>query len=393
MKVLISNLGKLYGECGGTAKITSVMTDELVKRGYDVSLVFADGRDGQFFYNINAKVKWFDLQDFRGEKTKYPLLLKLKRELYRIFGTHLCTQKVNMDFLKEYLSDNLAVCYDEIKPDVVITFSLDNTDIFVTKLRVDVPIITMCHGDPAYYFEDTPKDVLNAFRTSTVNQVLLPSHVEHIMKYMPDVNVVTIGNAVPQYVQQAELAREKKVYKVIFVGALIKRIKQPHIIIEAFAKLAKKYPEWIVELWGPEERKSSRLELEVRIKRHGLKNRVFIKGPTTNVPKVLEESDIFAFPSAFEGFGLALAEGLSMGLPGIGYKSCSGVNELIQDGYNGFLVDDGVEPFAQAMEKLMQDRNLRVKMGQHAHESMKKYAPEIIWQQWGNLLEQVVKGK
>lgn len=393
MKILISNLGKLYGEGGGTAKITSVMSNEFVRRGHDVSLVFADGREGEIFYKIDEKVRSYDLCKLDGHRIKYPVRLKIVREIYRLFDNHLKTQKINFDFLKEYLFENLAKCYSIIEPDVIVSFSLNNTDIYRTKLKTTVPIITMSHGDPAYYFEDTPKDVLNAFRTSTVNQVLLPSHVEHIRKYMPDVNIVTIGNAVPQYVEQADLSKDKEIYKIVFVGALIKRIKQPHVIIEAFAKLAEKYPEWIVELWGPEERKSSRLELEARIKRHGLGDKIFIKGPTTNVEKVLREADIFAFPSAFEGFGLALAEGLSMGLPGIGYKSCSGVNELIQDGYNGFLVDDGVEPFAQAMEKLMQDRGLRVSMGKNASESMKKYAPEIIWQQWENLLEQVVKGE
>lgn len=45
----------------------------------------------------------------------------------------------------------------------------------------------------------------------------------------------------------------------------------------------------------------------------------------------------FAFPSAYEGFGLSLAEAMSMGLPAVGYKSCSAVNELIVDGKNGFV--------------------------------------------------------
>ena len=63
-----------------------------------------------------------------------------------------------------------------------------------------------------------------------------------------------------------------------------------------------------------------------------------MKGSTNDVPDVLRQGDIFAFPSAYEGFGLSLAEAMSMGLPAVGYKSCSAVNELIVDGKNGFCV-------------------------------------------------------
>ena len=66
------------------------------------------------------------------------------------------------------------------------------------------------------------------------------------------------------------------------------------------------------------------------------------------------------------------------------------MNELIHDGENGFLADDGVEPLAEKMAFLMRDRDLRVKMGMAARESMRVYAPENIWAQWEELMERVV---
>lgn len=389
MKILVANYGKMINESGGMAKVSCSIVNEFVRRGHEVVLLYADGRDGSFFYEVDERVQCYDMCNFRGKKIKLPLHLKLRREFFRLFNDHLRTQDVTFKFLEEYLYDNLKIVMQNFVPDVIVSHNLAASNIFINKLKTIIPVVTMSHGDPIYYFSDTPKYALECFKTSVVNQVLLESHAQHIKDNMPDVKTITIGNVVPMYKQSACLECEKKQYKIIFVGALIKRIKQPHVIIEAFAKLAKKFPDWIVELWGPEERKSYRMELDARIAKHGLSDRIFIKGATKDVPGVLQQGDIFVFPSAAEGFGLTLAEGLSMGLPGIGYKNCSGVNELIQDGYNGFLVDDGVEPFAQAMGKLMQDRNLRVTMGQHAHESMKKYAPEKIWNQWEKLLKDV----
>ena len=81
---------------------------------------------------------------------------------------------------------------------------------------------------------------------------------------------------------------------------------------------------------------------------------------------------------------------MAAGLPAIGYKSCPAVNELIIDGYNGFLCDGGIDDFADKLKILMSDAELRKKMGQNARESMKQFAPEKIWDQWEALINEVV---
>ena len=82
-----------------------------------------------------------------------------------------------------------------------------------------------------------------------------------------------------------------------------------------------------------------------------------------------------------------------MGLPAIGYKSCSAVNELIQDGMNGFLCADGVAPLAEKMAQLMGNQALRIRMGEAARASMRPYAPEIIWPAWEMLMKRVIRGE
>ena len=129
------------------------------------------------------------------------------------------------------------------------------------------------------------------------------------------------------------------------------------------------------------------------ISHYKLSEQAFFRGATDNVLDVYNKAAIFAFPSAFEGFPLALTEAMSAGLPAVGCKSCPAVNELIKDGENGFLCENGVDAFAQALEKLMSDEELREKMGQAAKEDMKQYAPDKIWDMWEKLIEQVAQGK
>ena len=123
------------------------------------------------------------------------------------------------------------------------------------------------------------------------------------------------------------------------------------------------------------------------IHKNHLENRVFLKGATNDVPNVLQQGDIFAFPSAYEGFGMALGEAMSMGLPAIGYKNCSAVNELIEDGKNGYLCEDGVKALQFALQKLMKNQSLRVQLGINAKKSMRKYSSKIVWNMWEKLLK------
>ena len=116
---------------------------------------------------------------------------------------------------------------------------------------------------------------------------------------------------------------------------------------------------------------------------------MFFKGTTSNIFSVLREADIFAFPSAFEGFGLALAEAMSVGLPVIGYRSCSAVNELILDGNNGFLCDDGITDFANKLDILMSSKKLRLEFGRNGRSLIKQYEPSLIWDKWEILLKDV----
>lgn len=76
-----------------------------------------------------------------------------------------------------------------------------------------------------------------------------------------------------------------------------------------------------------------------------------------------KETDIFAFPSHHEGFPLALTEAMGVGIPAVGYRSCPAVNELIHDGEDGYLTDDGAAPFAEALRKLMEDADRRTAFG------------------------------
>lgn len=388
MNILLANLTKMVGDSGGMAKVTCAFAHEMKVRGHRVSLVYSDVQTGDFYYPLDKDIPAYDIRHYKGKSISYPWYLKVKREFYRTFDKQKA-RTVNDEFAASFLLGHLKDVLQTVQPDVIVSFQPAASKMLLCDLQTKIPVITMSHGDPEDYFHTYPKEEIPALEKSAVCQVLLPSFEQHLKDHLPNVKTVVIGNAIPQYDAQADLSAQKDTYKILFVGRLSKNHKRPHLLIEAFAGLADEFPNWNVELWGAEDGKAYYKELQLLIKKHHLENRVFLKGPTNDVPSVLQQGDIFAFPSAYEGFGLALGEAMSMGLPAVGYKSCSAVNELIKDGENGYLCDDGIEPLRISMKRLMSNLSIRVSLGERARADMKQYSSEVIWDTWEILISQL----
>ena len=156
--------------------------------------------------------------------------------------------------------------------------------------------------------------------------------------------------------------------------------------------MAGDYPNWRVELWGGgnDSGASYAEELREQIRKNHLESQVFLKGESTHIIDEYTKADIFCFPSAYEGFPLAMTEAMSAGLPVVGFKSCTAVADLIDNGKNGILTDDGADALARGLTFLMDSKEKREEIGEQARASMKDYAPEKIWNMWEQLLNEVV---
>ena len=87
-------------------------------------------------------------------------------------------------------------------------------------------------------------------------------------------------------------------------------------------------------------------------------------------------ADIFVFPSLMEGFGMALAEAASFGLP-IVTTDAGAIPYLIKDGVNGILVPPGdANSLALAIEHLAASPDLREKFSQ----ANRKLAEKFQWE-------------
>ena len=107
-------------------------------------------------------------------------------------------------------------------------------------------------------------------------------------------------------------------------------------------------------------------DLRRRAERLGVSASVVFTGyvPEADKADYFNLADVFFFPSAMEGFGLAVGEAMSSGLPVV-VSNRGSIPELVVDGEGGF-VSDPADParFAERLRLLLGDAALRRKLGQ-----------------------------
>lgn len=382
MKVMLADFHKFIGYSGGIENVFAKMASALSERGYDVIAVFADEkREGEPFFTVPESVKLLNLYHLPGEKAVKPSgLTKALREVIRPFS-RAAARNQNYRLLYQAKAQ-LSRLLEKEKPDVIVSFREPTGRLLLDGVGTKIPVISMLHNDPDEIFRGSPAEERKALEKSAAIQVLLPSFISKAKKYLHYDHFIAIPNAVnAPHVTADHLAKKDK-YTITCVGRLTGRTKRQHLLIEAFARLSKDHPDWQVKLWGDTYDKPYVASLRSKIKKYGLEKQVFLCGTTKDMDAVWKETDIFAFPSHHEGFPLALSEALSCGIPAVSYRSCPAVNELIQSGGTGLLVEEGASALAEGLKKLMESPVLRERFGKNAQMAAEMYRPEIVWGKW-----------
>jgi glycosyltransferase involved in cell wall biosynthesis len=163
---------------------------------------------------------------------------------------------------------------------------------------------------------------------------------------IPEHKLKTINNPISDdFKLKSKKSKEGDLIKFITVARL-KKLKGHERIINTLSKLNVPYQYTIVGD-GPE--KDNLLNL---INELGIEDNIVHIPFTTEVSKHLSNSDFYLMGSYAEGFPNCLVESCSVGTPVIAFNAPGGLNEIIEEGTNGFLVHSE----AEFLEKLKDSR-------------------------------------
>lgn len=188
--------------------------------------------------------------------------------------------------------------------------------------------------------------------------------------YLPGVGVDTSLNKKVNQTRE-KLLREIDIKEpavlMISVGELNKN-KNNKVIIQALGKL--RNPEFHYILCGIGDKED---ELVSLVKENELERNVHFLGYRNDVPQLLKSSDIFIMPSYREGLSRSIMEAMGMGLPCI-VSNIRGNVDLIEDEKGGYLSNpDDIERFAQAINILGENKNLRKNLGEFNLNKVKQF--------------------
>ncbi|MGO1226074.1 MAG: Stealth CR1 domain-containing protein [Brachybacterium sp.] len=198
--------------------------------------------------------------------------------------------------------------------------------------------------------------------------------------------IEVIPNALPATGRPLSGGRQKV---VMGAGRLV-RSKGFIDLIRAFGEVADEHPDWRLRIFGDGPQRGDLLRMARNL---GIAGQVELMPPTTDIEAEWARASIGALASSYEGLPLVLLEARGAGLPVVAYDCETGPREIIENGEDGYLVPVGdVGGFASSLRLLMTDEARRDAMSRNAAESMQRFAPEVVAEQWSSLFEDLTRG-
>lgn len=252
------------------------------------------------------------------------------------------------------------------------------------------PIIVSERADPKVYAKKTQKKLARlasrasgwVFQTEEVASWYAP--------HLKGTPARVIANAInPVFIRPAyEGEREKA---ILGAGRLTEQKNFP-LLIRAFARIAPKFPEHKLVIYGKGGLLDSLKALATEL---GVGERVEFPGYVPDMPERLEKASMFVLSSDYEGMPNALMEAMASGLPCVS-TDCGGggARFLIENETNGLLVPQkDEEAMAAAMERILSDEAFAASLGNEARKLQQTLAPEKIYGEWEKFILKTVEEK
>ena len=374
-KKILYVLGGNFSANGMSAVITQKMNFLAENSDYELTALMTETSDKPMYYQLNQNIKVINFDINFDHLDTMPIYKKIwyyrkKQSIYRRKFTEL--------LLNEHYDIVVSAMRREIN--------------FLTGIKDGSKKVGELHFNRNNYrisnFKFLPQYVNNIITSYWKNSLI--KAIKKLEKFVvlseedADAwgnlaNMEVISNPIKKYPSQTSPCTNKK---VIAVGRYTWQ-KGFDLLIEAWKQVDTKHPDWELHIYGYGDKESYQ-----KIAGHG----VFCNKAVKDIYSKYMECSIFVFSSRYEGFGLALAEAMSCGLPAVSFACPCGPKDIITN--DGILIEpNNVESLANGICKLIEDETLRKEMGEKAHQNMKRYKEDVIMQKWLSLFKQLLENK
>ncbi|SFS77233.1 glycosyltransferase [Marininema halotolerans] len=274
---------------------------------------------------------------------------------------------------------------------------LDKTDELILGMEnKEVAKVKMIHSNHLKYPSKVQGPLLEAHEKAIHHAPSFDAMVFITQKQKEDVRKrfgpLTTYHAIPHSAPIPESGRSIKrdPWKAVCIARFSASKNLDHAI-KAFRKVVTKFPKAQLELWGygSEEKALRKLIKKLKLEEH-----VFIKGFTHEALDVFRGAAFSVFCSKREGFGLVIAESMSVGTPVISYDINYGPQEMISHEENGLLIPMGkIDQLATAMMDLFAHQDKRERFGKAACNIVETMNEKTYLTRWVQAYDHIQKKK
>ena len=340
---------------GGAEKVVANLANEFSNRGHNITILS--------FYKANEKIPH-----------------KFNKNIEIIF--------INNIGEKEFIAKYKNNIFKKIYIKNIYKFIL-NLKIFFTFKNIDV-FIANCFMFFPFLKRKGTKYIklvhLNFMGYNTRNNlfplliILSNKELHKWSKYHSNIKVIP---NFPSF-EEREITNYKN--KVVLSAGRLTKQKGFSRLIDIWKKIKEdRSNTWKLIILGDGEEREA---LESKIKQYNLDS-IILEPFTSNIESKYLNASIYALSSFYEGMPLVLLEASNYGLSLISFDINTGPSDIIEDGVNGYLIEDNnLDLYALKLKELMESEEKRRIMGAKAKELVEiKFGKEKIINEWMKILE------
>lgn len=364
---LIFIIGCLQG--GGAEHVFASLCNALSQRGHEIIAIYNyNNKD----YELSEEVRQIDFNSIEYNTNEGNIISRY--------------YKKTANRIRDFLFFKRIVKRE--RPQAVVSFMRNRAEILWLACMGDVPLVFSEHSSMLR----KPTTLLARFvryvvmpQASAIT-VLTESDKQYVQKELP--RTVVMPNALSfSPITEAEYIDSFARRKHLFACGRLTPMKGFDNLIEAFSRIADKFPSWNLDIAGKDIVGGNHSkELKKMVEAKGLIGRVNFIGYHTDVKSLMKAYSIYCLSSRSEGFSLTLTEAMASGMATVSYD-LSGPHEITRNNEDGLLVEDqNIDALAEGMQKLMIDEKLRYNLGLKAINNVKRFDSNIITDRWETFL-------
>jgi glycosyltransferase involved in cell wall biosynthesis len=382
----------VYPGFGGTEKVTTVIANELSRRGYGVHIVSFEQKNMELMDEVAEDVVFHPLTKPLNTTNNQVAI----RQILIDGQVDIIINQWCLPYHVTYLLNRarrglpcrlVSVLHgvpDRSKKVIVAEDALKNARNVVSRLLARIKVSALNYviqrSIRLTYDRSDAYVVLSHGFIDSLKQYARLSHTEKLL---------SIGNPVtiPTDYTQTYTGRKKR--QILYVGRMDKENKRVNRIVEAWEMVAPQHQNWNLVLVGDGPHRSA---LEDYVQSHHME-RVTFTGFVKEAPiDYYKESSIFMLTSDLEGFGLVIVEAMSYGVVPIVYGSYVSVYDIIDSGRTGIITP---MPYSQdatvaALCRLMDDEAYRKRMSVAAQRDSQRFELSSVVNQWEELFHSLL---